>query len=335
MMSSQTDRSMLTYDAQAVAASLPYDRLIAAIEDAFRSDAVVPDRTHHPVQVPGGSDATLLLMPAWRPGGVLGVKIATIFPGNTQKNQPSVNASYLMLDANSGRPIAILDGPELTARRTAAASALASKYLSRADASTLLMVGTGKLAPHLIRAHATVRNLKQVLIRSRRAEAAGALGRAFEDESFSVSIVDELETAVKRADIISCATLATEPLVKGSWLQPGCHLDLVGAFRADMSEADGEAVSLADIYVDTRAGALAEAGEIVQAINTGLIQESDIVGDLFDMTCGACEGRRSPESITLFKSVGTALEDLAAAELATRMQPNPARRNAISLTIQD
>lgn len=312
---------MMSYDAQSVARSLPYDRLIDALEEAFRSDAVVPDRAHHQVQVPGCSDATLLLMPAWRPGGALGIKIATIFPDNIKKNLPSVNASYLMLNANTGQPVAILDGAELTARRTAAASALASKYLSRADAATLLMVGAGKLAPHLIRAHATVRKLSQVLIWGRRPESARQLADALLNEPFSITLVNDLKAAVKRADIISCATLATEPLIRGQWLHDGQHLDLVGAFRADMSEADGEAVSLADVYVDTCAGALAEAGEIIQAVTNGLLKETDIVGDLFGLTRGTCHPRRSPQAITLFKSVGTALEDLAAAELATRKEP--------------
>ncbi|MGH8193374.1 MAG: ornithine cyclodeaminase family protein, partial [Woeseiaceae bacterium] len=284
---------------------------------AFRSQTVVPERSHHQVQVPGAADATLLLMPAWRPGGALGIKIATIFPDNIKKGLPSVNASYLMLNAGTGQPVAILDGAELTARRTAAASALASKYLSRHDAGSLLMVGAGKLAPHLIRAHRTVRNL-EVAIWARRPEAARRLADELAGESISATPVGDLEGAVRDADIVSCATLATEPLIRGRWLRDGQHLDLVGAFRADMSEADGEAVTRADVYVDTYAGALGEAGEIVQAMAKGLLKKSDIVGDLFELTRGTCRPRRSPQTITLFKSVGSALEDLAAAELATR-----------------
>lgn len=309
---------MLSYDASSVARLLPYDALIESLEAAFRSDAVVPDRTHHQVEVPGSADATLLLMPAWRPGGALGIKIATIFPDNIKKNLPTVNASYLMLNARTGQPVAVLDGAELTARRTAAASALASKYLSRNDAGSLLMVGAGKLAPHLIRAHRTVRKLEQVAIWARRPETARKLADELAGESISATPVGDLEAAVRDADIVSCATLATEPLIRGQWLRDGQHLDLVGAFRADMSEADGEAVTRADVYVDTYAGALGEAGEIVQAMAKGLLKKSDIVGDLLELTRGTCRPRRSPQTITLFKSVGTALEDLAAAELATR-----------------
>ena len=307
---------MLTLDRRAVADALPFDRLIDALDVAFRAGCAVPGRTHHEVEVPGSANATLLLMPAWRPGHVLGVKIATIFPDNAKHGLPSVNASYLLLDAQSGAPKAILDGAELTVRRTAAASALASRRLSRPDARTLLMVGTGKLAPNLIAAHATVREIRKVLVWGRRSEAAESVCERFRGAAFAAEAVDDLEQAVARADIVSCATLATQPLIKGEWLLPGQHLDLVGAYRRDMSEADGEALSRSRIYVDTRQGAFAEAGEIVQALAADIIEVNDIVGDLYELARGTCRGRESAEEITLFKSVGTALEDLAAAELA-------------------
>lgn len=309
---------MLTLNAQAVAQSLPYDQLIEVLEDAFRGEAEVPDRAQHRIRIPGHADGTLLLMPAWRVGGVLGIKIVTVFPGNLAKNLPSVGASYLLLDATTGQTRGLLDGAELTVRRTAAASALASKYLSRADATTLLMVGTGKLAPHLIRAHATVRPLKRVLIWGRRVESARQLAAGFVSEPYSVTAVEDLESAVKAADIISCATLATEPLIQGRWLREGQHLDLVGSFTPQMSEADDHALLVSDVYVDTHAGAVAEAGEIVQALASGKFKKTDIVGDLFDLARGTCPARRSPKTITLFKSVGSAIEDLAAAELATK-----------------
>lgn len=309
---------MLTFNAQAVAQSLPYDRLIEAIEDAFRSEVEAPDRTQHQIRVPGDAHGTLLLMPAWRVDSVLGIKIATVFPGNLKNSLPSVCASYLLLNATTGQAIAMLDGTELTVRRTAAASALASKYLSRADATTLLMVGTGKLAPHLIRAHATVRSLKRVLIWGRRPESARQLADSLVNEPYSVAAVEDLESAAQSVDIISCATLSTEPLIQGRWLREGQHLDLVGAFTPQMSEADGDAVLMSDVYVDTYAGAVAEAGEIVKALGSGTFKEADIVGDLFGLTRGKCPARRSPKTITLFKSVGSAIEDLAAAELATK-----------------
>ena len=308
---------MQIYDRDAVATSLPYRELVDALESAFRRDAVIPDRTHHQLDVPGQPDATLLLMPAWRAGEFLGVKIATIHPGNAGMNLPSVHASYLLLNAGTGEPVALLDGAELTLRRTGAASALASKYLSRQDAAVFLMVGTGTLAPHLVAAHAAVRTFDEVMIWGRRSEAAAELAEALAPASFALSVVDDLEEAVARADIVCCATLATEPLILGKWLHPGQHLDLVGAFRPDMSEADTDAVVRAEVYVDTLAGATAEAGEIVQAIRSGRLEPGDIVGDLFALSRGTCPGRTSDDAITLFKSVGYALEDLAAAELAT------------------
>jgi ornithine cyclodeaminase len=180
------------------------------------------------------------------------------------------------------------------------------------------MVGTGSLAPHLIAAHATTRAIADVCIWGRRSEAAEKLAVTLAKSSFAVTVSNDLEQAVGQADVISCATLAIDPLVEGRWLLPGQHLDLVGAFRPNMREADSEAVSRADVYVDTRAGAMSEAGEIVQAMNDGSIQESHIKGELRDLVTGSVGGRTSDESITLFKSVGTAVEDLAAAELALK-----------------
>ena len=311
---------MLNLDAQSVANALPYAQLIPALDEAFKAGAEVPERSHLNIEVPGSTDGTLLLMPCWRTNGKLGVKIATVFPDNAGKGLSAVHASYFLMDAGTGEPLAVLDGTELTLRRTAAASALASKYLSRSDSKSLLIVGTGRLAPHLLAAHATARGIHHVLIWGRREEAAKMFAQTLDTESFSVQVVTDLEAAVKRPDIISCATLATEPLIKGEWLQDGQHIDLVGAFKADMREADSAAVSRAEVYVDTYNGALSEAGDILMAIEEGAIRESDIVGDLSALARGTCQKRSSDEAITLFKSVGTALEDLAAAELIMRMQ---------------
>ncbi len=305
-------------NAQAVADALPFDALIDALDAAFRAGANTPDRGHHEIEVSGAADGTLLLMPCWQTNKNLGVKIATVFPGNAEKALSAVHASYLLMDASTGVPIAVLDGTELTRRRTAAASALASRYLSRIDSSTLLMVGTGQLAPHLVEAHSSVRDLDKVLIWGRRNEAAMALQERLSTLSLETAVVTELEAAVSDADIISCATLANDPLIKGDWLHEGQHLDLVGAFKPDMREVDAAAVARAEVYVDTYSGAMSEAGDILQAIREGAIKESDIAGDLAELAKGQCQGRTSNEAITLFKSVGTALEDLAAAELVMR-----------------
>lgn len=306
---------MRVFDADNVATSLPYDQLIEAIEDAFREGATVPQRSHYPVAVPNATSGSLLLMPAWASGEFLGVKIVTVFPDNELHGMAAVRATYVIMDANTGAPRGILDGTELTLRRTAAASALASKYLSRPDSRTLLMVGTGKLAPHMILAHATVRPISKLLLWGRRIDAAKALADEMRDAVADVAAVENLEEAVQRSDIISCATLAKGPLLHGEWLQAGQHVDLVGSFTPEMREADTEAVLRSELFVDTHAGATTEAGEIVQAIRAGKLAQTDIRADLAALVRGEHAGRSSAEAITLFKSVGTALEDLAAARL--------------------
>lgn len=306
---------MLILDRDAVAAALAYGELVEALAEAFASDFATPVRGHHGVPVPGAADGTLLIMPAWQAGRSLGVKIATVFPDNAREGMPSVNASYLLLDANSGRPLAVLDGAELTLRRTAAASALASRYLSREDSATLLMVGTGSLAPHLVAAHAAVRPLRRILVWGRDPAKARRLAAGLGIPGADVAAAPSLEAAVGAADIVSSATLAREPLIAGAWLRPGQHLDLVGAFTPRMREADDDALRVSRVFVDTRDGALEEAGEIVQGLSSGAITAADIAGELSELARGDVSGRRSAEDITLFKSTGCALEDLVAATL--------------------
>lgn len=302
--------------------TLDYPSLIDRLRDTFRDDSVVtPVRHHHDIAVPNAADATLLLMPAWaltsgNGGGYVGVKVASVYPDNGTVGLPSVMASYLLLNGKTGAPEAVLDGAELTVRRTACASALASRYLSRQDSERLLMVGTGKLAPHLIAAHASQRPLSKVLIWGRTAEKAERLASALDRPGLRVTATTDLEDAARGADIISCATLASAPLIKGAWLQPGQHIDLVGAFKPTMREADDAAMARAAVFVDTIDGATKEAGDIVQALQAGALALDDIRGDLFGLTRGTVAGRNGYNQITLFKSVGTALEDLAAACLA-------------------
>ena len=252
-------------------------------------------------------------MPAWD-RAALGIKIVTVFPDNALRGLPAVTASYLMLDAVSGEPRALLDGSELTLRRTAAASALASRHLSAPDAARLTMVGTGKLAPHLIESHALVRPISEVRIWGRHAARARGLAASLANRGFEVAATEDLEASVRWADVVSCATLSQQPLVKGAWLKPRQHLDLVGAFTRDMREADDDAIARCVLYVDTRAGALGESGEIIGAIERGVIQPSAIQAEFSDLRSGSF-ARRQRDDITVFKSVGTALEDLVAAKL--------------------
>jgi ornithine cyclodeaminase len=261
----------------------------------------------------------LLLMPAWDKGGdggFLGVKIVTVYPGNAKRGLPSIAGTYLLMRGDTGEPLAVIDGQALTLWRTAAASALASSFLARQDSHRMVMVGAGALAPYLIEAHACVRPIDEVLVWNHNFARAESVAAKLSGRAYSVRATADLESAIRDADVISCATLSSDALIKGAWLRAGAHLDLVGAFTPRMRESDDEAARRARIYVDTRAGALKEAGDIVQPLAAGIIQDSDILGDLFDLCRGKTEGRKSVEEITMFKSVGTALEDLAAAVLA-------------------
>ena len=316
------DKPPRVLGADEVNATLSYPPLIEALREAFRGDLAVPVRHHHTVPQPG-SDATLLVMPAWTTDGepgerFLGCKIVTVFPDNAAAGQPSLHGQYLLMSGATGAPLALIDARALTAWRTAAASALAATFLARADASHLVMVGAGTLAPHLVRAHAAVRPITRVTLWNRTHGHAVSLAFGLAVGGIEVEIAEDLEAAVRDADIVSCATLAAEPIVRGAWLKPGTHVDLVGGFTRKMREADDEAVRRARVYVDTRAGALKEAGDIVIPLRRKVIDKKQIVGDLAELCRGKAKSRTSDKQITLFKSVGTAIEDLAAAMLLWR-----------------
>ncbi|TGD92131.1 ornithine cyclodeaminase family protein [Methylobacterium nonmethylotrophicum] len=291
-------------------AALTPDRMVDALAAAFRAGATAPTRHHHAIETaPDG--ASLLLMPAWTPDYV-GVKILTLFPGNPARGLDTIQGGVLLCDGRDGRPLALLDGARLTLWRTAAASALAARHLARPDAARMVMVGSGALAPALVRAHAAVRPIRDVAVWNRRPQGAERLAAALSVEGLNAYPVTDLAAAVGQADLVSCATLATEPLVRGAWLRPGTHLDLVGAFTPAMREADDEALRRGPVYVDTP-DALKKGGDVAVAIQSGALTPEAIVGDLASLCRGEAPGRRSPDEITVFKSVGAAIEDLAAA----------------------
>ena len=306
---------MRIISAAEVQAALDFETLVGRLRDVFRRDVQAPLRQQYDIPISGEPDQSLLLMPAWQAGRYVGVKIVTVTPGNGPRGLPAVMGAYLLIDGRNGSPSALIDGPMLTLRRTAAASALASAYLSRPDSARLLMVGTGALAPHLVAAHAAVRPIRDVLIWGRTPAKAQRLAKSIKLKPVRIEATEDLEGAVRGADIVSCATLSSEPLVQGAWLSDGQHLDLVGAFRPDMRETDAEVFRRARIFVDTREGALAEGGDLVQAIQAGALEPEDVAADLFELTRGERAGRRFYDQITLFKSTGSALEDLAAAQL--------------------
>jgi alanine dehydrogenase len=311
-----TEPALQVFSADQVHAALPWKALVEQLARAFAQGAEVPVRHAHGL---GQADA-LLLMPAWN-AEAIGVKLVTVMPGNAARNAATVQATYLLLERATGRMRALLDGEALTLRRTAAASVLAARHLARSDARRLLVAGTGNLAGWMARAYHALRpELTHIAIWGRNAKSGTALVQSLSDEGLPVQACDDLRSGVASADIVCCVTTSTTPLVLGEWLQPGTHLDLVGAFKPDMRETDDTAVLRSRVFVDTLAGALAEAGDLVQPLAEGRMDRSHVLGELAQLVRGDIPGRLSAQEITLFKSVGTALEDLAAARmvLATR-----------------
>lgn len=307
---------MLVLDEKMTRAALPFPKLMEAIAKMFAGECVTPLRHHHDMKVPGESAATLLLMPCWVPGGHSGVKILNLFPDNHTRSLPTIIGQYLLSSARTGEMLALVEGGELTARRTAATSALASRYLSKEDATHMVMVGTGRLALNLVEAHSAVRPLKAVSVWGRDTSKAEVLVQQIEALGLSATVANDLSTACRGADIISCATLSNRPLVQGAWLKEGAHLDLVGAFKPTMRESDDTAVTRSRVYVDTYEGATHEGGDIVIPLQTGILDKADIQAELRQLVTGERQGRKSSQEITMFKSVGAALEDLAGAVLA-------------------
>lgn len=304
---------MFIIDAERLQALLDWKETIDALERMFVAGCDAPRRQHYTIALEDQQEATMLLMPAWVAGHYNGLKLVNVYPGNVRKNLPTIMGTYLLMDGATGELIAQLDGAELTARRTVCASALASKYLSRPDAYRLLIVGSGRLARYLGFAHQATRPLTHIDVWARNPEKAAEVIDLYREAGFHCRLVSDLQAACGEADIISCATLSKEPLIQGRWLPPGTHLDLIGGFTPAMRESDDEAVNRSSLFVDTRVGALAEAGDLLIPMEKGVIRREDIVAELSELASGSHPGRIADEEITLFKSVGAALEDLAAA----------------------
>jgi len=298
-----------------VARLLPWPELIGAIERVMVEDgAEAPDRTVHTVPDGAGKDAAFLLKPGWVAGDVIAVKAVTFFPDNGQLNLPTINAGVLLFSGKNGTFIGACDGNELTTRRTAAASAVAAKRLAREDATRLLVIGTGALAPMAALAHAAVRDYATVEVWGRSAFKAAGVVERLAAEGLRASVTSDLDASVAAADVISCVTGSTEPIVKGALLKPGAHLDLIGSFTPQMRESDDDAVTRSSVFVDTRGDGVL-AGDLAQPLEAGLISMKDIRADLRELISGAHAGRRSDTEITLYKAAGISLEDVAAARL--------------------
>jgi ornithine cyclodeaminase len=294
--------------------ALPFDRLIDALRRMFVEGCEVPLRHTHTLTAPDGSQGTVLIMPAWRPDGYLGIKTVNIFPGNSARGLPGLFATYVLFDARTGEPLAQMDGNEITSRRTVAASALAASSLARPDSKRLLVVGAGRVAALIAHAYRQVLPIETVQVWARNPAQAAALVAQWRAAGVSASVASHLAEAVAQADIISCATLATEPVIQGRWLQAGSHLDLIGSFTPTMREADDACFAGARLFVDTDE-ALLKSGDLLGPLSRGVISKTDVLGTLADLCRGTVVGRQTPSERTVFKSVGTALEDLGAASL--------------------
>jgi len=306
---------MIIIDAAATQQALPFDRLITALRAQFAEGCEVPARHVHEIAAPGVTPITSLIMPAWQPGRYYGVKVVNIAPGNAARGLPGLHASYLLHDAATGAPLALIDGDEITARRTVAASALAASYLARSDAQHLLVVGAGRVAQLLPRAYRAVRGITRVSVWARNAAQAEGLAGDWRAQGMAAAAATDLAAAAAQADIISCATLAAAPLIEGRWLSPGSHLDLIGSFTPAMREADDDCFAGASLYVDTDE-ALRKSGDLLGPMSRGVFSAAHLRGTLADLARGDAGGREAADERTVFKSVGTALEDLAAAVLA-------------------
>jgi len=302
---------------------LDYPSLVEGLK-AFHLQDIDESRSIHMHQpLSSGSDAVFLLLPAWQREQAIGVKLITVFPDNEYNGSglPSVQGVYVLFDGRDGRPLAVIDGTVLTLRKTAADSATGADYLARRDAEVLLMVGAGAMGPHLVMAHCAVRpSIRRVLVWNRTAARAERLAADLSLDGVSIEATTDLEGAARGADVISCATMAEQPLIKGAWLRPGTHLDLVGSYQPQMRESDDDCIRRSRVYLDSRFFALEKTGDLCQPIAAGILRPEDIAGDLFQLARGTVQGRRSAEEITLFKNAGGGHLDLGTARfLMTRL----------------
>jgi len=305
---------LITVDTARTQALLPFEDLVPALRAMFVAGCEVPQRHTHIIAGEQGAAGTVLIMPAWQANGYLGVKTICIFPGNAGAGLPGLHSTYVLHDARTGAPLAQIDGNELTSRRTAAAAALAASYLAAPQAEALTIIGAGRVASYLAQAYRAVRPIRHVRIWNRNPARARVLAERLAAEGIRAEAALDIESAVRAADIVTCATLSTQPLVRGAWLHPGSHLDLIGSFAPDMRECDSDCLRAASVFVDTDEAGL-KSGDLLEPMREGAFAQVDIRARLADLCRGTHAGREHTQEITVFKAVGTALADLAAAVL--------------------
>ncbi len=297
---------MQMIDAQRVHEILHYEGLIEALRRAHLGEMPkYSDRIIYQEPNPGAHPDAFIVLPAWQPQEGLLCKVVTSFPNNRERHGvANVNSVYLFIDGRTGLAKAVIDGEAMIFRKTSADSALGADLLARADARCLLMIGAGGLAPYLVRAHCSVRpGIDRVMIWNRTRDRARSLADMLCHEGIDAVAVDDLDTAVAEADIISSATMAFEPLIRGELLRPGTHVDLVGSFTPEMREADDAVLRRSSLFVDHRQSA-GRSGEFVDPLERGVITHADIRGDLFELCQGRVPGRTSPDEITTMKNGG-------------------------------
>ena len=302
-------------DADAIRAAVPIDDMLDAVEAAYRDVAAGRDRS--PIRSRVALDeGDLLLMPGVREGGAgSSVKLVTVMPGNAGRGLPTVQAVVAWFDAKTGRPVALIDGATLTAMRTGAASGVATRLLARPDARTLAMIGAGGQAEWQVRAILAARPIERVLVHARTPDAREAFAsRMAETTGIEVRAVATAEEAVREADVVACATTSSTPVFEATWLRPGTHVNGVGAFTLGMVELPPALFGIASLVaVDSLSAAMEEAGDLVAAFEQGSAAEQDLV-EIGSVGRDWADGR-DPNAITVFKSVGLAIQDVAAAEL--------------------
>ncbi|GAB3020913.1 bifunctional Delta(1)-pyrroline-2-carboxylate/Delta(1)-piperideine-2-carboxylate reductase [Bowmanella dokdonensis] len=307
---------MRQIDAAQIEAVMDFDGLIGHLRQSLAADFQMPPRQVLPLDPDGNSGDTdaLALLPAWNQR-LIGCKLFTYFPGNASQGKERLYSKLIVFRRATGEPLALLDGTRLTYWRTAAVSALASSYLSNPTAKTLVLFGTGQLAPYMVRAHAHVRPIQSVYIVGRDSVKAQALADNLKTvlPELDISGVRPSAGLLGQADIISCATASSKPLFPGHWVNPGCLVDAIGNHQAGASEIDTDLVAETRLYVDSRINCLREAGEILLPMTQGHIGEEHIQGELADL-CRHPQIAWQPSRINLFKAVGMAIADLAAAD---------------------
>ncbi len=298
-------------DREAVHRLADYPLVIDAIAAMYATGCDAVDRMILSQPTADGDQGDFLMQPAWLRGRAFGIKIANVFPGNQRRGLPSILGAYVLFDGNTGELLGCVDGPAETNIKTACNSAVASRFLARPDASTMLMMGAGELAPYLIAAHASILPIRRVLIWNRTMEKAQALAERLDKPGFRAEAVADPAEAAAEADLVSCATYATEPILKGAWLKEGAHVDLVGSYRPDLRESDDDVARKAGrLFVDERSSTVEISGDVIDPVRKGLVEPGEIT-DLFELVQGRKPGRRSDDEITVFKSGGGGHEDLA------------------------